>query len=268
VVVRLLELLGEAMEGIRAGADPRTRLELALVKAAKPEVDASTRALLARIERLEQGGRAPAPQTPAEPAPAPAPATAPDPPAPTRPPPDLGASVKRAYAGDAERARTPEKAETANAPAETPEVVREIPPAAPVAATDLASLVDLWPAVVALVSAGHALCGAVITEARPMEVAGEDLTVGFPTTAAFLKRQAEDRDNRAIVTEALRELTGERWRVSYELREELDDERESGDEGGSYSEEEWVARFKSELDAEEIPIESESVAAQSARKGE
>ena len=53
VVVRLLELLGEAMEAVRAGADPRTRLELALVKAARPEVDGSTRALLARIERLE-----------------------------------------------------------------------------------------------------------------------------------------------------------------------------------------------------------------------
>ena len=48
---------GEAMEGVRAGADPRTRLELALVKAARPEVDGSTRALLARIERLE-GARA------------------------------------------------------------------------------------------------------------------------------------------------------------------------------------------------------------------
>ena len=59
-VVALLELLAGAMEAVRAGADPRTRLELALVKAAEPRLDGSTRALLARIERLEAAGGLPA----------------------------------------------------------------------------------------------------------------------------------------------------------------------------------------------------------------
>jgi hypothetical protein len=108
----------------------------------------------------------------------------------------------------------------------------------------------------------------VITDARPVSVSGSDLTVGFPTTAAFLKRQAEDPDNRAIVTDALRRLTSARWRLSYELCEELDDADGSGPGGETYTEEEWVARFKQELDAEEIPLEPESASPASAQKGE
>src|SRR2546430_8932653 len=52
-VVRLLDLLANGLEAIKNGSEPRTQLELALVKAAAPDVDASTRALLARVERLE-----------------------------------------------------------------------------------------------------------------------------------------------------------------------------------------------------------------------
>ena len=64
-LVRLLDLLADALRAMKDGADARTQLELALVKAAAPEVDPSPRALLARIERLEAalGERAPAPAT-------------------------------------------------------------------------------------------------------------------------------------------------------------------------------------------------------------
>jgi hypothetical protein len=130
------------------------------------------------------------------------------------------------------------------------------------------SIIDLWPAVVELVGAEHALCGAVITEARPVSVSGDDLMVGFPTSAAFLKRQAEDPDNRRIVADALRQLTGGRWRLTYELREELGEGDASGSREKTYTEEEWVARFKEELDAEEIPVEPESASQKSAQKGE
>lgn len=94
-VVRLLDLLSVALDALANGAQARIQLELALVKAAAPEVDPSTRALLARIDRLEarlaEGAVAaplPAkiapPPEPAAAAPVPA-APAPAPPAPQAP---------------------------------------------------------------------------------------------------------------------------------------------------------------------------------------
>src|SRR3954447_10978413 len=89
--VRLLDLLAAAMKAVRDGADARTQLELALTKAASPEVDPTARALHARIERLEQalaGDREtvmlPRVEPPAAPPGTPQPrAEAPAPPAPT-----------------------------------------------------------------------------------------------------------------------------------------------------------------------------------------
>jgi len=223
-VIRLLELLGEAMEAVRAGADARTRLELALVKAARPEVDGSLRALLARIERLEHG-------TPKnndfE-----------------RPPEAAGASSVQ------DEAIVDEEPPSEDAPAQV--ATAEDPPAP--AARDLETVCSLWPAVVDLVRGEHALLGALIEEARPVAVDGEDLTLAFASTAQFLKKKAEDPANRTAVGEALSSLTGERWRLSYELREELA-EGMAG-EPTERSEEEWVARFMREFDAEEIPVTS------------
>jgi DNA polymerase-3 subunit gamma/tau len=60
-VVRLLELIAGALRAMKDGADARTQLELALVKAATPDLEPSTKALLARLERLESRGPAAAP---------------------------------------------------------------------------------------------------------------------------------------------------------------------------------------------------------------
>ena len=52
-LVRAMEVLGQAQVTMRDAPDPRVTLEVALVRLAHPEVDATPGALLARIERLE-----------------------------------------------------------------------------------------------------------------------------------------------------------------------------------------------------------------------
>jgi DNA polymerase-3 subunit gamma/tau len=230
-VVRLLELLAEAMEAVRAGADARTRLELALVKAARPEVDGTLRALLARIERLERGAggaqTAPVQQEPEQQEP-----EQPKPVQRIQPQPEQPKAVQP----NPEQQRKPEPAQ--------PEPERA-------SGADLATLCSLWPAVVDLVRGEHALLGALIAEARPVAVDGEDLTVAFAPTAQFLKKKAEDPANRAAVSEGLAAVAGGRWRLSYELR----DEPEGADDRAQpreHSEQEWLARFMREFDAEEV----------------
>ncbi len=68
-----------------------------------------------------------------------------------------------------------------------------------------------------------------------------------------MKKKAENPDNRAAVTAALKDITGRRWRLSYELQDGMADEDAAQPAPGS--EEEWLKRFMDEFDAEELPGE-------------
>jgi hypothetical protein len=101
----------------------------------------------------------------------------------------------------------------------------------------------------AIMKVPNAMLAAAIAEARPVGLEGEELKVAFDSSIPFMKKKAEDPKNRMLVATALHELTGRRLRPSYELRELAEG---LPAEGVGCSEEEWVARFIEELDAEEL----------------
>jgi len=259
-LVRAIDVIAAALAAVKEGDEPRMTLELALLRAARPQLDPTKQALLQRIERLEEslgGVRAPEPR-PDQLGVAPTQVSA-QPPhagrAETQPPgqtdtsPSVPEEAEPTEAGDAPAAQGEAgPAGTAAAVVEEPVVVGE-----PV---DLDRVVSLWPAVVDQVrESGSELLSTFFAAARPVAVetegSGPALKVGFPPSAAFNKRKAESQEARERLTEALQAIVGERMRPVYVL---LDAEEAADGVGGEgeLSEEELIARLKSEFDAEEF----------------
>jgi DNA polymerase-3 subunit gamma/tau len=228
--VRLLDLLAKAWHAVADGADARTRLELALVEAAAPQLDPATRALAARVEHLEGrlGGTVTAPA--AVPPPSPVAAAIAPPPAPEA------------------------------LPADEPPAQEAPPPRADGAALDLPALREAWPAVLDTLRDEKAFVASCLENAVPVTLAGGVLTAAFPADDAFIRRKCEEEPARTAVAQAIREVTGARVRVSYELREadELGDTGWAGTLSPPPDEDAVVERLKAELDATEIVPDADS----------
>jgi DNA polymerase-3 subunit gamma/tau len=251
--VRLLDLLAAAMRLSKDGADAQTQLEVALVKAAAPEVDPSTRALLARMERMEAALRsgapvavapvaaAPAPATSAPVASAPAVAPAPPPaavdPEPVSPPPPSPPS--------APVASPPPPAAEAIAPAPEPSAVAVADPPVPIGELDLTMVQELWPAVLQNLAESNQLLAGCLAEARPIAVSGREITLAFTPDCGFQKKKAEGAAERQLLTAAFQELTGVAPRLLLETR----DAEELGAEPEVLGEDDFIARLRAEFDA-------------------
>ena len=213
-LIRTIDELAGALGAVREGDDARMAVEIALLKAARPDLDPSSEGLLRRIERLEQ--RLGADRG----APAPAREEASGPPAQDRDPgPDKPASPS---------------------PAE--------PEPEPV---DLERILRLWPAVLdQLRQAGAPALAALFEGASPVGVDREEatLTVGFPTSATFNKRKAEAPEKRQQLAEALLAITAERLRPLYVV---ADAEAAAASEE-KIDEDQLLEHLKSEFDAEEV----------------
>jgi DNA polymerase-3 subunit gamma/tau len=237
--VRMLDLVSQALDATTNGAQARIQLELVLIKGASPELEPSIAALLARIERLERGLGG-APQPAAASAHQPAAASAPQPAAASAPRP-AAASAPQPAAASAPPPATVAQVEVATTPAEPPPLDGGIP-------LDIA--VSSWPAVIEQVRGANAMLAALLADARPVAVREREVTIAFPSGAAFLKRKAEQDDHRRAAIEAFRTITGQALILRYELREDDDEPAQAGEQ--VLSGEELVRRFLEEFDAEEL----------------
>ena len=249
-VLRMLDLVANALRAMKDGADPRTQLELALVKGARPEHDPSLRALLARLERIEGGGPpAPAPEhrpeVPATPA---ARAAVQEPPRSDGP--AAGAPAVVAASVDVEGAPPV----TAVAVVDGGEVSE--PDVRVGVELDLPGVTELWPAVLADVQERSPMLHAVMENARPLALAQGELTLSWAESAEFYKRKAEDPACREQIATAIRSVTGSSLRLAYALA--ADDDHHATSAVAPLSEDELIDTFMREFDAEELPAEEES----------
>ncbi len=250
-LMRAIDAIAAALAAIREGDEPRMTLDLALLRAASPQLDPSREALAQRLERIEAAlgegaGDGPVPgahsdvqtrgvRTSESTTPATSPSPAPQEAVPTR-----------------------QTAAAENEPSDEPEPdaagEKEGPVAQAVAVAeglDLERFIGMWPAVIDQVrQSGSEVLSQVLEVARPLAVDAEEavLKIGFPSGASFNKRKAERPDARERFTEAVKTIAGERLRPVFVLLEGESEEAAPK----PMSEDEAIERFKAEFGAEEF----------------
>ena len=182
-LVRTIDELSAALTAVREGDDARMAVEIALLKAARPDLDPSTEGLLRRIERLEQGGtEAPQPRVLSR-----GEGGLVDSPVQTPPPPAPPAEEKPPVEQDSGSAESEEQ---------HPEESEPEKPETPAAELDMEQVVRAWPAVLDQLMQTAPALAATFEGARPVAFdAGEgSVTVGFPGRPHL--QQAQGRSSR------------------------------------------------------------------------
>jgi len=255
-LVRTIDELANALTNVREGDDARMAVEIALLKAARPDLDPSTEGLLRRIERLEQGvtnaARAAGPVTAGDPPP-PAVAKASSeagpptaPPAAETPP----APEAEAEAAAGEPALSEPLAETPG-PDAAPSTEAGSGAAGPVSFEEV---VNTWPAVLDKLRETSPALAATFDGARPAKLDAEGLEVGFPAELTFNKKKAETPEKRELMADAIEDVLGERLRPIYVLLEN-DGEPAAAEETAAEEKidhDALVQKLKSEFNAEEV----------------
>jgi DNA polymerase III subunit gamma/tau len=253
-LVRTIDELADALTAVREGDDARLAVEIALLKAARPDLDPDTAGLLRRIERLENGSASPA-----------GPVTAGDPPSlpvakassgmvpPTVPP--AGESVPQDDPPPAEEeeaeAAPPAGGDDAEGSPGRESPASETGPAG----QDELSLEEIqrvWPAVLQKLAETAPAVASALEGARPVSFGDGGLEVGFPPDMKFLKKNADSPEKRDTVAAAFAAVTGTGLRPTYVLLEGEAPPDTPAPGSEEIDEDQILKTLESEFDAKEV----------------
>jgi DNA polymerase III subunit gamma/tau len=246
-LVRTIDELANALANVREGDDARMAVEIALLKAARPDLDPSTEGLLRRIERLEQGTDVSGSRvlSQGEGGTAGGPRSVLDPPPPAPPATEAEPASDDSPAGGVVGGTAPEDASATGGGGGSPAAT------GPAGQVDFDKLKQAWPAVLEKLRETSPALAATFEGARPVALGDDGLEIGFPADSTFNKKKAEAPDKRELMADALEAVLGERLRPSYVLLEGEPEEASSPAEP-EIDHDAIVEKLKSEFDAKEV----------------
>jgi DNA polymerase-3 subunit gamma/tau len=257
-LVRTIDELANALTAVREGDDARMAVEIALLKAARPDLDPDTAGLLRRIERLESQltGSAPAagPVTAGDPPPLPVAKASSGEVPPTVPPAaEAPSSSEDPPPAEEEEAEAAPPAGGDDEPS-TPVGGEGSSETGPAGQSDLSleEIQRVWPAVLHKLAETAPALAATLEGARPVSFGEDGLEVGFSPDMTFNKKKADSPERRDTVAAAFAAVAGVGLRPVYVVLdgEAPPDTPAPGSE--EINEEELLERLKSEFDAEEV----------------
>jgi DNA polymerase III subunit gamma/tau len=147
-----------------------------------------------------------------------------------------------------EPAAQPEAPQPAAVRPSAPEAPAPAPAAAPPLALD--QLQEAWQrSVLPAVQTRSIPVASLLGEARPTALEGETLTLEFPASADFHRRQAEEPKNVTVIRDALYEVTGHRLGVALAVGEAR---RAEEDEDEQLTEDALISMLQDRFDAQEV----------------
>jgi len=255
-LVRTIDEIAGALTNVREGDDARMAVEIALLKAARPDLDPSTEGLLRRVEKLESTmATSPAgPVAAGDPPPLPVAKASSGVGPPTAPPAgDTSSSDARVSEASGQGSDAADPA--AEAEAADPSDESSSPATGPAgdSALSLDKVQRVWPAVLDKLRETSPALAATFDGARPVSLDDEGLTIGFPGELTFNKKKAETPEKRELMADAIEAILGQRVRPGYVLLDgESAPEAEADAPEPEIDHDAMVEKLKSEFDAKEV----------------